>query len=100
VSGIRGLPHPFPFPSPTPIGDALIRDRRRPTPTSVCDRSVVAQALEASTGPHISRRRGLVARRQQVTVVAGPHISRARRALQHRLCRHAGKHPPASASLP
>jgi|UniRef100_A0A804RLS3 hypothetical protein len=38
-----------PLPFPHPIGDAWIRDRRRPTPASVCDRSVVAQALEAST---------------------------------------------------
>ena len=52
VSGIRGLSRPFP--SPTPIGDAWIRDRRRPTPTSVYDRSVVTQALEASTGGYRS----------------------------------------------
>jgi hypothetical protein len=56
VSGIRGLSRPFP--SPTPIGDARIRDHRRPTPASVCDRSVVAQALEASTGGY--RRLGRV----------------------------------------
>jgi hypothetical protein len=88
-----------PIPSPTPIGDALIRDCRRPTPTSVCDRSVVAQALEASIGPHISRHRGLVARHQRVAAVAGPHISRARRALRHRLGRRAGKHPHCSSNL-
>jgi hypothetical protein len=71
-------------------------NRKRFDPISLS----VAQALEASTGPHISWRRGLVARHQRVATVAGPHISRARRALQHRLDRRAGKHPPAPASLP
>jgi hypothetical protein len=49
---VRDSRPPLPSPSPalTPIGDARIRDRRRPTLSSVCDRFMVAQALEAPTG--------------------------------------------------